>query len=261
MNLRVAIIYNQENMEAQLIVENMLSQNIKPVGLITLKRAPSRRHYFPLLLQPKRDLKRVLSSVKNILCPALSQETEITLTKNAEEHKIDIFHVDNFNSNESARLLREIVRPELLILAGAPIIRQQILDVPKMGTLNAHPGYLPLFRGMDVIRWTIIKEGPLTVTLHLVDDGVDTGPILLRETIPFYLGDNIEILRKRATYIGAKIIVKGIKMISKGNYKIETQSKAEGRQYYRMSKEQAEEAEIKLQEKIAKEFNPKFDLV
>lgn len=260
MNLRIGIIYSQENLEARLIIENMLSQGIKPVGLITLKEAPHRRNYFSLLLQPNKVLSGLIYRLRNILCPALSPQIEITLSQKAEEHRIPIFRVDNINSNESATLLREIVKPDLLILAGAPIIRQQILDIPAIGTLNAHPGYLPLFRGMDVIRWTIIEEGPLAVTLHFVDRGVDTGPILLRGPIPIYLGDDIAILRKRAMYIAVKLVIKGIKMICRDSYNATAQSRAKGKQYYRMSKEQAEEAEIKLQKRIEKEINPKFDL-
>ena len=260
--LRIAIVYTQENLAAQLIIENMLSQNIRPGCLVTLKETPHSRNYLSILLQPKRIIAGGLYRLRNILCPApsLSSQSEIKLLQRAKDHFISIYRVDNINSHESEVFLRETVIPDLLILAGAPIIRQQILDVPKIGTLNAHPGYLPFFRGMDVIRWTIIEEGALAVTLHFVDRGVDTGPILLREPIPLYLGDDIAILQKRATHIAAKLIVKGIKTISRGNSNTIVQSKDEGKQYYKTSKEQAEQAEIKLQKRIAKEINPLFGL-
>lgn len=260
LNLRIAIVYTQENVYAQLILANMLSQAIKPVGLVTLKETLHRRDYFSLLLQPKRILAGLLCRLRNILCSTVSPESEITLSQQAEDHLIPIYRVNNINSDESASLLREIVKPDLLILGGAPIIRQQILDIPTIGTLNAHPGYLPLFKGMDVIRWAIIEQGPLAVTLHFADRGVDTGPILLREPIPLYLSDDIAILRKRAAHIAAKLIVKGIKMISRSSYNTIAQSGAEGKWYYRMSEEQAEEAEAKLQERITEEINPRFDL-
>lgn len=260
LSLRIVLVYSHENLQAQLIFANMLSQGIEPVGLITLKETPHRRKYFSLIFQPKRILAGLSYRLRNFLCPTSSSQSKITVFQQAKNHLIPIYRVDNINSDESISLLRKIGKPDLLILGGAPIIRQQVLDIPTIGTLNAHPGYLPLFRGVDVIRWTIIDEGPLAVTLHFVDPGVDTGPILLREPIPLYLGDDISILRKRATHIAAKLIVKGIKMIRRGKYEIIAQCKAEGKQYYRMSKEQAKEAETKLHERIAKEINPKFDL-
>ncbi len=259
-DFRVAIIYNEANLEAQLVLEDMLSHDICPVGLISQKKIPYSRNYISLFFNPVRVLKGLLNRMRNILCPTNSPQEEIKISEMARKHNLTIHYVENINSKETASLLREIVKPNLLILAGAPIIRQHILDIPTIGTLNAHPGYLPLFRGMDVVRWTIIEKGPLAVTLHFVDDGVDTGPILVREPIPFYLGDNIDILRKRATYIAAKLIVKGLKMISRDKYETIPQTRAEGRQYYRVSKEQAEEAEIELQKRIEKEMNPKFDL-
>jgi methionyl-tRNA formyltransferase len=67
---------------------------------------------------------------------------------------------------------------DLLVLGQSGIIRPPILALPRIGTLNAHPGRLPGFRGVDVIRWTLLARQPPAVSLHFADKGVDTGDII-----------------------------------------------------------------------------------
>jgi hypothetical protein len=70
--------------------------------------------------------------------------------------------------------------PDLCLLAGTGIIPPAVLDVPRLATVNAHPGVLPAYRGMDPELWALWEERfeDVGCTLHVVDRGVDTGPIL-----------------------------------------------------------------------------------
>ena len=60
-----------------------------------------------------------------------------------------------------------------------------VLRLPRLGCLNVHPSLLPAHRGPDPLFW-IYHDGDETggVTIHLMDEGFDTGPIVLRETVP-----------------------------------------------------------------------------
>jgi folate-dependent phosphoribosylglycinamide formyltransferase PurN len=77
------------------------------------------------------------------------------------------------------------VRPELCLLGDCGIVPPAVLTVPTIATLNAHPGILPDFRGLDTPLWAVLEErfGRVGCTLHVVDAGIDTGPIL--ETRPY----------------------------------------------------------------------------
>jgi hypothetical protein len=70
--------------------------------------------------------------------------------------------------------------PDLCLLAETGIVPASILAVPRLATLNAHPGLLPDFRGIDAYMWAIHEErfDRVGCSLHLVDEGVDTGDIL-----------------------------------------------------------------------------------
>jgi folate-dependent phosphoribosylglycinamide formyltransferase PurN len=83
------------------------------------------------------------------------------------------------NGDDGARLLREAA-PDLLVLSGAPLLKPHIYGIPRRGTVNLHWGIAPAYRGQQSIFTALRRHdyGAIGVTLHYVDDGVDTGPVL-----------------------------------------------------------------------------------
>jgi methionyl-tRNA formyltransferase len=70
--------------------------------------------------------------------------------------------------------------PDAIIFAGGEILRKPLLDVPRLGVLNVHLGFLPEIRGMSTPEWSLLKGVPVGVTIHYINEGIDTGPILQR---------------------------------------------------------------------------------
>ena len=75
-------------------------------------------------------------------------------------------------------------RPDVLVLAGTGIVPAALLAIPSTVTLNAHPGLLPWVRGVCPLEHALLRGVPLGVTVHAVDRGVDTGPIIRRVLLP-----------------------------------------------------------------------------
>lgn len=74
--------------------------------------------------------------------------------------------------------------PELVILAWWPhLVRRSFLDAGQHATLNMHPSLLPHGRGKDPNFWTLADGEPAGVTIHHVDDGIDSGPIAFQATV------------------------------------------------------------------------------
>src|SRR5205823_6670975 len=89
--------------------------------------------------------------------------------------------------------------PEVLLLADSGIVPRSVLAVPRFATLNAHPGVLPDYRGLDPELWAI-EEGRFDAvgsTLHLVDAGIDTGPILEVERYVWRGDESLDVLIER----------------------------------------------------------------
>ena len=70
--------------------------------------------------------------------------------------------------------------PDLIVFTGGNILRKPLLQVPRLGVLNVHLGLLPEIRGMSSPEWSLLKNVPVGVTIHYLDAGIDTGPILQR---------------------------------------------------------------------------------
>lgn len=75
--------------------------------------------------------------------------------------------------------------PDLVVLLGMPILPTFILDLARLGVINAHNGALPHYRGMDAVGWTVINNDPVVCTLHLARPAVDQGEVLATIPLPF----------------------------------------------------------------------------
>jgi methionyl-tRNA formyltransferase len=105
--------------------------------------------------------------------------------------------VGNLNDRRSVELLRRLA-PNLLVLAGARILSAEVLALPTLGALNAHPAHLPGFRGTGVVGRSILAGVPVTVTVHFASADVDAGDVVERHLVPIEAGDTLESIQRRA---------------------------------------------------------------
>jgi methionyl-tRNA formyltransferase len=89
----------------------------------------------------------------------------------------------DINTPPTADLLRKL-DPDLLIVSHGPILKPEIFNIPRLGTINIHLGYMPNYRGEDSVFWPLYYGDyeHVGVTIHRIDAGIDTGPILARGT-------------------------------------------------------------------------------
>jgi len=89
--------------------------------------------------------------------------------------------------------------PRLGILAWWPrILKGRIITIPSLGWLNFHPSYLPYNRGKHPNFWCLVDQTPCGVSLHYVDEDIDVGEIVARETIPVRWEDTGETIYYRS---------------------------------------------------------------
>jgi methionyl-tRNA formyltransferase len=88
-------------------------------------------------------------------------------------------------------------RPDVLVLAGSGIVPPGLLSIPAVATLNAHPGLLPWVRGVCPFEHALLRGVALGVTVHAVDAGIDTGPIIRRVLLPIAEGETDRISLSR----------------------------------------------------------------
>ena len=106
------------------------------------------------------------------------------------------YHVMDHDSNEAIDFLSE-TQPKIGLIAGARILRSEIIDQFSKGIINFHPGLIPEVRGLDCTQWAIFDGYRFGVTSHLIDVRVDAGYIIEKVELPEYSNDTILDLGER----------------------------------------------------------------
>jgi methionyl-tRNA formyltransferase len=111
--------------------------------------------------------------------------------------------------------------PETIaVVAYGKFLPSQILRLPPFGCINVHASLLPKYRGAAPIQWALMNGDTKTgITTMLMDEGLDTGDILLTESVEIHDDDNTETLSSRLSSLGASLLVETIKKISDGSLK------------------------------------------
>jgi methionyl-tRNA formyltransferase len=110
----------------------------------------------------------------------------------------------------------EVWAPDVAIFTGGNILRDEVLKVPRLGVLNSHLALLPDIRGMSSPEWSLLCGVPLGITIHFMDSGVDTGPILLRREFAVASQcDSLADLRNRMIAEGIDLIAETLKALDR----------------------------------------------
>jgi hypothetical protein len=152
------------------------------------------------------------------LQPILQRQKKIlhSLREVAALYGFSIAICTNQNAPDSIARLREW-SPDLIIFTGGNILRNQLLEVPRLGVLNVHLGLLPEIRGMSSPEWSLLNHVPVGVTIHFIDAGIDTGPILQRHEFPDpALCESLSDLRNRLIAFGVEKIVEVVAALDHG---------------------------------------------
>jgi methionyl-tRNA formyltransferase len=119
--------------------------------------------------------------------------------------------------------------PDLFILAAyGKIIPQTLLALPRAGSLNVHPSRLPYWRGPAPIQYAILNGDPVTgVTIMVMDEKIDHGPILAQSSVVITADDTSETLEKKLSVKGARLLLETLPAWLNGNITPTPQNHAE----------------------------------
>ena len=142
--------------------------------------------------------------------------------------QVEILTVSSINSEESYNFLIG-AKPELLVVYGTSILKKRIIEIPKLGALNAHSAILPDYRGNFVEFWQVYNRDydKVGITIHFIDVGVDTGDIVFQRKLnktktpnPYLLSalNKIEVINNYPTVI--KSVLSGTAKRSKQGHSL-----------------------------------------
>jgi len=142
----------------------------------------------------------------------------------AEEHGIPVYQPATMKDGAFAGVLKELDPDMIVVAAYGKILPSYILDYPKLGCINAHASILPKYRGASPIQRAIMDgERETGVTAMYMDEGLDTGDIIICEKIAIDEDDNFETVHDKLAAAGSKAILEVVKLAKQGEIPREKQ--------------------------------------
>jgi methionyl-tRNA formyltransferase len=140
------------------------------------------------------------------------------LREKAESAGIDFLPLRDVNEPDSLRLLDSYGVDLLVSMSFDQIFRTEIIGLPRLGVVNCHAGALPFYRGRNILNWALINdEKEFGVTVHYVDEGIDTGDIIVQRTYEIRDEDTYASLLDRAISACAELLHDAISQIRDGS--------------------------------------------
>lgn len=170
-----------------------------------------------LVTQPDRPKGR-----KRILTFSPVKEAAVDL-------EIPIYQPECLRKSSEVIKALSVFQPDVIVVvAFGQILPESVLKIPKYGCINVHASLLPKYRGAGPIQWALIRgETEIGVTTMLMDAGMDTGPMLLKKSVPVDPGETAADLSPRLAEAGAELLIKTLKQLKAGKLKALPQNDAE----------------------------------
>ncbi|SDN75208.1 methionyl-tRNA formyltransferase [Desulfonauticus submarinus] len=135
----------------------------------------------------------------------------------AQKHGLPIFQPKTFKEPAAIETLKSLDPDFLVVAAYGLILPKSVLEIPKIAPLNVHASLLPKYRGAAPIQRAILNGEKVTgITIMLMDEGMDTGPILLQRALAIGIDDTAASLHDELANLGGELIVEALTKMSQG---------------------------------------------
>jgi methionyl-tRNA formyltransferase len=141
---------------------------------------------------------------------------------------LEVFQPLKLKEESTAGFLSKFRPDFMVVVAYGHIIPRWMIDLSKQGCINLHASILPKYRGAAPIQWAIIRGESVTgVTTMMIDEGLDTGDILLEREIPIQAEDTTETLSERLSGMGADLMVETLPKLMRAEIRPQPQNHAQ----------------------------------
>lgn len=152
----------------------------------------------------------------SFICVRFDTQDE-TLKIFSEKYNIPYFKHININADEFIEAIKKYECDLFVSMSFNQIFKDAIINLPKYKTINCHAGMLPFYRGRNILNWALINdEKEFGITVHYIDEGIDTGDVILQRAYPISDEDNYQTLLEKAYIECAIILYDSIVMFKQG---------------------------------------------
>ncbi|ARQ99864.1 methionyl-tRNA formyltransferase [Campylobacter porcelli] len=166
------------------------------------------------------------------ICVRNGSDDEI-LAKFAKDYGIEILKHKDINSLEFISKIAKFKCDILVSMSFDQIFKRQVIDLTPLGAINCHAGALPFYRGRNILNWALINdEKSFGITVHYIDEGIDTGDIILQKHYEINDSDDYSTLLQTAHNQCGYVLYEALKMILGGDFKPIKQSNIDKYGFY-----------------------------
>lgn len=134
-----------------------------------------------------------------------------------KKYGIDYLKHENINSEEFISLVTEYNSDLFVSMSFNQIFKKETINLPEFKVINCHAGKLPFYRGRNILNWALINdEKEFGITVHYIDEGIDTGDIILQRTFPISDEDSYATLLKVSYFECANILYDAVVLFKNG---------------------------------------------
>lgn len=153
----------------------------------------------------------------------------------AKRHGIPVFQPEKIRTPEAVEELRKYQADVMVVIAFGQILPREILEMTPYGCINVHASLLPDYRGAAPIQWAILDGKKVSgVTTMQMDEGLDTGDMLLKKEVVLDPGETGGSLHDKLAQTGADLCVRTLEALEAGSLQGEKQPKESPTDYAKM---------------------------
>jgi methionyl-tRNA formyltransferase len=143
----------------------------------------------------------------------------------AVEHDIPLYQPAKLRGDEAIAQLKAWAPVVYVVVAYGQILRKKILAIPERGSVNVHGSILPRWRGASPIQAAIrAGDAETGITIMLMDEGMDTGPMLYKDTVPIEPDETAQSLHDKLAEMSGEVLLAGLRGYLNGEIQPEEQS-------------------------------------
>ena len=129
----------------------------------------------------------------------------------AVTHQIEVLQPQKASDDYFCDQIRKMEPDLAIVVAFGQILKKNLLTIPDWGVINIHASLLPKYRGAAPIQWAILNsESKTGLTVMRMDEGLDTGPILLQKELPILQDETAGQLHDRLSLLAGQVIIKAL---------------------------------------------------
>ena len=241
-NVELAAVFVEKSITRQYAMREKIRRSIRYDGYVATA---------------SKLVKKVVSGKEQNVHQVEADELRGRLETVANDNRIPFYVVDNYHDPETIDLIRE-VNADLAVIYGTNIIKESVFKLPRLGSINLHQGLAPYYRGGPPIFWELYNgESEVGLTVHYVAAKVDSGDIILQQTVPLkydygyglnyesFIADFCNQLRGRC----AEMVADAVKLIASGTAKVKPQDPNLGKRYRLPVKAEKDELRRRLRQR------------